>query len=137
MAGFDVTCCTVRRAAQLESNGGVLGFDVSSMFTRVDVFPSLSVVFQRNSGPAARGFSVVHQWAAYRSGHTRHLQVNTHSHGLTLICSTLSSAVQHLFCSIPNISCQPLTQLVKVNIRTFIYFIHSMFTVIFSGKHTV
>ncbi len=53
----------------------VLGFDMNRMISPVDV--SLSVVFQRNSGPAAWGFSPVPERAAHRSGHTRHLQVHT------------------------------------------------------------
>lgn len=57
---------------------GVLEFDESRMCSHVDV--SLLVVFQRNAGPATWGFSPVHQWAAYRSGHTRHLQVHTYAH---------------------------------------------------------
>lgn len=88
MAGCDVRCYTAWRSAQLESNGQFLGFDVNRMFSHVDV--SLSVVFQRNSGPAAWGFSPVPQRATYRSGHTRHLQVHTHSHSHILIYSVLS-----------------------------------------------
>lgn len=75
MAGFDVVCLT----AQLVLNGEL---DTNRTFSHIDV--SLSIVFQRNSGVAARGFSAVHQRAAYRFGRTGHLQVHIKSHILSI-----------------------------------------------------
>lgn len=79
MAGFDVVCLTVWRSAQLVLNGEL---DTNRIFSHIDV--SLSIVFQRNSGVAARGFSAVHQRATYRFGRTGHLQVHTKSHILSI-----------------------------------------------------